>query len=155
MRVLLKLTLDCEAETAWQRIQQPAMLQAVSAPIMKVRSLEDEGFSETWTDAPHRVELRLFGLVPFGKQLIKVSRREGHGSGINILRDTGGSYAGPLALINNWDHRLAISALPDGRALFRDQLRVSASWLTPLAWPALWLMWQARGAKIRRLARDW
>ena len=155
MRVLLKLTLDCEPETAWQRIQQPAMLQAVSAPIMTVYSLEPDGFRAEWTDSPHRIALRLFGLIPFGKQLVLVSRRIGHGSGVNILRDTGGAYTGPLSLLKNWDHRMAISALPDGRALFRDQLRVNAGLLTPLAWPAIWLMWQARGAKIQRLARDW
>lgn len=155
MRVLLKLTLDCEPEAAWDRLHDPVTFAAVMKPLMSVKSLEPAGFPERWDLTPHRISLRLFGLIPLGTQSVRLSEREGAATGIKILRDTGVAESGALALLNNWDHRMAISSTDDGRALYRDQLRVSAGALTPLAWPGLWLFWQWRGAKLKRLSADW
>ena len=46
---------------------------------------------------------------------------------------------------------MAVSALPDGRTLYRDRLDISAGIATPFIWAAMWIMWQWRAARLRRL----
>lgn len=155
MRVLLKLTLDCEPETAWAKLHDPGTFAAVMAPLIRVKSTEPGGLPERWQAGSHGLELRVFGLIPIGRQSVRLSSREGAATGINILRDTGVAESGALRLLHGWDHRMALSREYDGRTLYRDQLRVQAGILTPLVWPTMWLFWQWRGAKLRRLSADW
>jgi hypothetical protein len=164
MRVLLKLVLDCEPDAAWQALRSPAVFRAVSEPLMAFSSLDSGGFTETWSEGEHRVAAKAFGLVPAGAQIIDIRTEERldhvHGKHENpavvrIVHDTGRGLTWPLTLTTHWHHRMAVSALSDGRTLYRDQLEFSAGALTPVVWVAYWAFWQWRGIAIKRLARDW
>ncbi|HLP23395.1 MAG TPA: hypothetical protein VK139_05075 [Microbacteriaceae bacterium] len=155
MRVLLKLRLDCEPDTVWDKLHDPSVFAQVMAPLMTAQSKEVGGFPPRWLPGEHVIALKLFGLIPVGRQSVRLSERNGTASGIRVLRDTGIGLSGPLAMMTGWDHRMALSETSDGRTLYRDQLRVRAGWLTPLAWPGLWLFWQWRGRQLRRFASDW
>ena len=165
MRVLLKLELDCEPDAAWAALRSPTAFRQVSAPIMKFTSLDDGGFPETWSDGEHRLSARAFGLVPAGEQLVDIRTEERleHTAGgrheaptpVRIVHDTGRGLTFPLTLTTEWHHRMAVSALPDGRTLYRDQLTFSAGLLSPAAWVAYWVFWQWRGMALKRLAPSW
>jgi hypothetical protein len=165
MRVLLKLVLDCSPDDAWRALRSPEVFQQVSAPLMRFESLDAGGFTETWSEGEHRVRATAFGLVPAGEQLIDISTEERlehppHGrheapTPVRIVHDTGRGLTFPLTLTTGWHHRMAVSALPDGRTLYRDQLEFSAGLLSPAAWAAYWLFWQVRGLAIQRLSADW
>ena len=154
MRILLKLELDCTPDAAWRAIRSPAVLEQVSSPITAFDSLEEGGFPELWSEGDHHVLVRAFGLVDAGTQNIGISfpRRS---DGVRVMLDSGPPLSGALALITRWRHRLAISALPDGRTLYRDELSFSAGLATPVVWPALWAFWQWRAVGIRRLSATW
>ena len=155
MRVRLKLVLDCEPDAAWAAVARPEELRAVSGPITTFESLNAAGFPERWTPGlPHAVALRLFGVVPIGTQTIDVAFSE-RGNGVRMMVDSGQALSGPLAVIESWDHRIAISPTADGRTLYRDQLTFSAGAATPLVWVGLWLFWQWRAIRLRRTAREW
>lgn len=155
MRVLLKLVLDCEPETAWDKLHDPGTFAQVMSPLVHVSAASSGGFAERWGSDEQALTLRAFGVIPIGRQTVRLAWREGDATGINVMRDTGRAESGMLTLLHDWDHRMALSPLADGRTLFRDQLRVKAGWLTPLAWPAMWVFWQWRGMRLRQLARDW
>ena len=165
MRVLLKLVLDCEPDAAWAALRSPVVFRQVSAPMMRFESLDAGGFPETWSDGEHRVAARAFGLVAAGRQLIDISTEERlehavHGrheapTPVRIVHDTGRGLSFPLTLTTDWHHRMAVSALPDGRTLYRDQLTFSAGLLSPAAWLAYWAFWQWRGLALQRLSADW
>ncbi len=154
MRILLKLELDCTPDAAWRAIRSPAVFQQVSAPFTAFDSLEQGGFPELWPEGDHRVLARAFGLVDAGTQNIGISfpRRT---DGVRVMRDSGPPLSGPLAIITRWRHQLAVSALPDGRTLYRDELSFSAGLATPLVWLGLWAFWQWRAVGIRRLSSSW
>ena len=154
MRILLKLELDCTPDAAWRAIRSPAVLEQVSFPLTAFDSLEQGGFPELWSEGDHRVLVRAFGLADAGTQNLGISFTERPG-GVRIMQDSGPPLSGPLTLITRWRHRLAVSGLPDGRTLYRDELAFSAGLATPLVWPALWAFWQWRAAGIRRLAPTW
>ncbi|WP_295010535.1 hypothetical protein [uncultured Microbacterium sp.] len=152
--VQLKFRIRASADAAWAALHSPEVLAALYGPLIVVEPvLPDEGDASVLHTA---VRLRLFGRIPLGTQLIGAydETREQGGETVRILRDSGIPLTGPLAALDVWDHRMAVSALPDGGALWRDRL-VFGGPTSALLWPALWLTWQWRGWRIRRLARRW
>ena len=155
MRVLLKLTLDCTPDAAWRALRSPAVLREVVAPWLDFSSLEQEGLPTIWPEGPHKVLALAFRRFPAGEELVDVSYPGGLPTGVRMLRDGGGALTGPLALFDRWDHRMAVSALPDGRTLYRDQLLARAGALDVVAWYPTWAFWQWRGMRLRQLAPTW
>lgn len=151
--VQLKFRIPASADAAWAALHSPAVLTALYAPVIVVEPLthKDEG-----SLLHSAVRLRLFGLVTIGTQLIGAydEVREHKGETVRVLRDSGIPLTGPLSSLDVWDHRMAVSELPDGRALWRDRL-VFGGPGSLLLLPALWAAWQWRGWRIRRLSRTW
>ncbi|KJL33634.1 hypothetical protein [Microbacterium azadirachtae] len=152
-QVQLRFRIRASADAAWAALHSPAVLTSLYAPVLVVEPLThaDEG-----SLLHSAVRLRLFGRITVGTQLIGAydETREHHGETVRILRDSGIPLTGPLASLDIWDHRMAVSPLPDGRALWRDRL-VFGGPGSALLLPVLWVAWQWRGLRIRRLARGW
>ncbi|SFR84881.1 hypothetical protein SAMN05428970_3074 [Agromyces sp. CF514] len=155
MRVMLKLELDCTPDAAWRALHSPAVLREVVAPWLDFASLEPGGLPTAWSEGRHRLQPLAFGLLPVGEEVVDLSHPGGLPPGVRMLRDGGGALTGPFAMFDRWDHRMAVSALPDGRTLYRDRLRFDAGTLGALAWYPTWAFWQWRGARLRRLAPTW
>ena len=154
MRVLLKLELDCEVDAAWRAIRSPTVLSAVSFPFTSFESLEQGGFPPLWPEGDHLVQVRALGLWEVGQQVIGVRYPAQRGD-VQVMRDAGGGISGPLALVTRWQHTMAVSPLPNGRTLYRDQLVFGAGPLTVALWPVYWAFWQWRAFGLRRLAPGW
>ncbi|MDQ4215701.1 hypothetical protein [Microbacterium capsulatum] len=156
LHVQLKFQIRAEPDAAWAALHSPAVLAALYGPIIALEPLDSH---ETGLNAA--VRLRLFGRITLGTQLIGAydEVREHDGRPVRILRDSGIPLTGPMSVLDVWDHRMAVSALPGGGTLWRDRL-VFGGPITTLPsllalWPALWATWQWRGWRIRRLARRW
>ena len=83
------------------------------------------------------------------------STRGADGGSTRLVRDSGGGVSGPLAVITMWQHTMAVAPAPDGKTLFRDELKFEAGPLTLLLWPMFWAFWQWRALAMRRLAPRW
>jgi hypothetical protein len=157
MRVLLKLTLDCPADAAWRALHSPAVLREVVAPWLDFDSATGDGLPTTWTEGRFHVRPLALRRFPVGEEVMDLSHPGGLPAGVRMLRDGGGGVSGPFAAFQSWDHRMAVSALPDGRTLYRDQLRATTG--NPVAdaalWYPTWAFWQWRGARLRALAPGW
>lgn len=155
MNIFLKLTLDCGPDLAWEAITRPDVFRAVSSPLLQMTSLEPEGFPANWAgDGPHRVKISFLGLIPMGTQTIDVSFTERPG-GVRMMIDAGAALTGPLSITRNWDHRMAVSAAPKGKTLYRDRLVVKAGLATPTIWLGMWVFWQYRSWRLRSLSSSW
>jgi hypothetical protein len=155
MYVFLRLELDCSPDDAWAALGNPAVFRAVMRPLMRVRSLDEGGFPKRWReDCVHEVSMSLFGLVPMGLHTIDVTYTERPG-GVRMVVDQGEPLTGILSLTSTWDHRMAVSASPGGKTLYRDRLSVKAGVLTLPLWLGLWALWQYRGLRLQKLARRW
>ncbi|VXC05736.1 conserved hypothetical protein [Pseudoclavibacter sp. 8L] len=152
VRILLKLELDCPTELLADALQRPEAFRAVAGPLAEVRSLEPGGFPERWSpERPHRVEIRLLGMVPLGTQVIDGQYRD-LGNGMHELRDRGYPESGLMAVMTTFEHTMVVSPLPGGRTLYRDQLELGAGLLTPFVWFGMWMFWQKRAFSMRQLA---
>jgi hypothetical protein len=154
MRIHLKLVLNCPPDAAWRALRSPTVFRAVSWPLTTFESLEADGFPELWAAGEHPVRGRAFGLLPMGDQLIDISFPPAP-EGVRWVRDSGRGLTGPLAVVTQWRHTMAVSEAPGGRTLFRDELRFGAGPITPLLWPVFWVFWQWRAARLRSLAPRW
>lgn len=153
MRVTLNLVLDCPPDAAWEALHAPSVFRAVSGPITTVESLEPGGFPQRWPGGDHRVRLRMFGVLPMGTQLIRLS--DERAPGVRTVHDTGGPLTGAMRIVRRWHHRMAVSDDGTGRTRFRDTLSIGAGLLTPFAWLGFWFFWQLRARTIRKLAPGW
>jgi len=155
MYVFLRLELDCSPDDAWAALGNPAVFRQVLRPLMRVRSLDAAGFPARWDEnTVHHVAMSLFGVIPMGHHSIDITYTERPG-GVRMVVDQGEPLTGILAVTSVWDHRMAVSATPAGKTLYRDRLSVRAGILTVPLWIGLWALWQYRGAKLQRLARRW
>ncbi|SDY46472.1 hypothetical protein SAMN05216554_0404 [Herbiconiux ginsengi] len=157
VRVLLKLILDCDPDAAWRAIRSPAVFREVSSPLVEIESLAADGFPTVWEPGQHPVVMRGGGVIPMGKQIIRLTFESAQRGDVRILHDSGQGVTGAVSAIRLWDHRMAIAPDPadTGKTLYRDQLIVGAGLLTPVAWYSLWAFWQWRGRKLRALAPTW
>jgi hypothetical protein len=89
-----------------------------------------------------------------GRNSIDITYTERPG-GVRMVIDQGEPLTGVLSLTSAWDHRMAVSAAPGGKTLYRDRLSVRAGILTLPLWLGLWALWQYRGARLQKLARRW
>lgn len=154
MRVQLRIHLPVDAETLWQALRTPAVFRAVSSPLLEMASEEALGLPDLWQgDGPHLISIRALNVIPMGTQTIDAHFKIAP-DGTQIMTDAGQPQSGALTAITQWQHRMAVTALPDGTALYRDRLDFSAGALTPLLWLSLWAFWQWRGLRLRRLARS-
>jgi len=150
MRVVLKFEIEAYPDEVWAWLHEPAAFQAVAAPLLEFEPVGHRRFPPTWTPGDHLVRARLFGILPVGDQVIRVS--DSRRGGARIVEDSGGPVSGVFAIISSWRHRMAVSPLPGGRTLYRDRLDISAGVLTPIVWFGAWLFWQYRAHSLQAVA---
>ena len=168
MRILLKLTLDCDADAAWRALHSPRVVSELYGPFVGLTPMGAGALPtvlEPGTDVPVRMTLGATTReatprvsLPLGAQLIHVSDRlvEDADGPVRILRDSGIPLTGPLASLDVWDHQMAVSPAPSdpARTLWRERLVIGGPAAAAL-WPVLWGVWQWRGMRLRQLAPTW
>ena len=146
MKIDLATVLPCAPEEAAAHAMSTRLLQYVAHPLVSFSPLAGGSFPETWTVGTHWVRLRLFGVLPLGRQAIVISMPSLAGG--FAIRDAGYS-----ALIPVWDHLISIVPHRNG-CLYRDQLTVSARILTPLIWMFAQLFNRHRQRRWRQLVAN-
>ena len=143
MIVDISTILECSIDEAVAHVKTPRLLEFVAAPVVRFDPVSPPVFPEVWSAGEYSVALRLFGVVPFGKQAIVISVPPTE-TGFAI-RDAGHS-----ALINTWDHLITIT--PHGSGChYRDRVDVQAGLLTPFIWLFAQLFYRHRQRRWRAL----
>lgn len=158
MRILIKLVIDCDPDAAWRALHSPRAVAELYGPLLQMAPA-DGVLPTSWSPGSEvDVRLSLAGTVPLGTQLIHASDRytEDRDGEVRIFRDSGTPLSGPLAILDLWDHQMAISPAPRDptKTLWRDRLVIRGA-AAPAFWPVLWATWQWRAARIKALAPTW
>jgi ligand-binding SRPBCC domain-containing protein len=155
MFVGLRIVLDAPVDVVRDALRSPRVMVAVTEPLLVYSPLAPDGFPRRWADHdPQPVSTRMFGLIPSGDTHVDIDTVDI--AGIPVQRDTGRGISGLFARMRI-QHRMAATALPNGRTLLRDRLtyRMRPALLGVALWPGLWMMWQWRGFRMRALASSW
>ncbi|WP_454299516.1 hypothetical protein [Salana multivorans] len=178
MTIRLRFEVPCAPEVAWRALHDPAVAASLYAPVVVMSpvggasaggasaggaSAGGASWPERWEPGEEiEVSARVLGVVPLGRQLIRVrhARLTRRGRTVTVFVDDGGPLTGPLALAGSWDHRMWIEPAADeragraDRAVWNDRLTITGPWAWLVA-PGLWAAWQLRAVRLRRLAQTW
>lgn len=146
-RVVLSTYLDAAPETIWAHANTTRLLNYVAAPLIRFRPVAPPHWPEVWADGEYVCSMRLFGVLPIGRQTIVISRPppEEHR---RFIRDNGFS-----AMIRRWDHLITIS--PEGTGTrYEDRLDLDAGLLTPIVAGFARVFYGHRQSRWRRLVAD-
>ena len=135
--------LPCSPQQAIERVKSPDLLCYVAAPLVTFTPVAPPEFPSTWEEGTYWVSLKLFGVLPLGRQAVVVSYPE-TSDGFS-MRDNGYS-----AMIKRWEHSITIKASGDG-TLYRDRIRVEAGVLTAVVWVFVHIFFAHRQRRWRRL----
>lgn len=151
MRVTITTQLNCPPGRAWQEVQTSRLLRYVTAPLVAFKPVEPPSFPEVWREEKYLVGMRLFGLLPVGRQWIVigiVTADSTQGSQRYQLRDNGHGD-----VISTWDHWITIEEAADGTTLYTDDVEVKAGVLTPFVWAYANTFYRYRQVRWRQLVK--
>ncbi len=141
----LATVLDTPAERVWQAVLRPRLLDHVAWPIQVFDRIDPAGWPERWSVGDYQVRLRLFGIVPMGRQSI-VIRDIQAGPTRYGLRDDGHGD-----LVKRWDHRITLEPISPTACRYNDEVEVRAGLLTPVAWAFVQIFYRHRQRRLRAL----
>ncbi len=144
MKLTLRQLLPCPFEQAVAQIKTPRLMQFIAHPLVKFLPADGTRVPDEWEATTYWFDLKLFGLIPFGKQAVSISFPESK-EGFR-LRDNGHS-----ALITRWDHQIRISREGE-QVMYEDNIDLNAGLLTPLVWVFARIFFGHRHRRWRKLA---
>ncbi|GBF48644.1 hypothetical protein LPTSP4_01440 [Leptospira ryugenii] len=101
-------------------------LKFIAHPLLIFEPIEPEKYPKVWRNGEYLVKLRIFGVIPFGTQSIRIELIKVNTPDEFILRDNG---QGQVAKI--WDHWIIIQSTPDANLTrFIDRIEIKAGWMT-------------------------
>ena len=149
MKVSLRTRINLPPEIVWKEVQTARLLILIAWPLMRFEPVGDQPFTSFQAGGRYEVKLRLFGIIPFGKQWIVTSTHEPDAATWpKVLRDDGYS-----ALIDKWDHWITVSPGKGGGTDYLDEVEISAGPLTPIIWGFAQLFYRHRQRRWRGLAQ--
>ena len=149
MKVLLATTIDLPPSTVWVQVQTASLLQHIAWPLVRFIPVDRMSFCTFKPSGRYQIKLRLFGLVPFGKQWVVTSLHKPEiGDWPKRLRDNGHS-----ALIQKWDHWITIAPDDQGGTRYTGEVEISAGVITPLVWAFAQIFYRHRQRRWRGLSR--
>lgn len=145
MQLTLSTLLDCPFDQAAAHAKTLRLLQHVARPLMHITPEQPPPWPTEWPEGTHWASLRLFGVVPLGRQAIVISYPPFEG-GV-ALRDNGHS-----ALIRRWDHRITLEPV-GSQTRYTDHLTLDAGWRTLPVWLFAQVFYRHRQRRWRALVR--
>lgn len=140
-------------------MHSPQVAASLYRPLLAMREV-DPFPSRLVTGSRVRAELRVFGVIPIGRQLINITdlgEEPVFGrTDVRTMRDHGRPLSGPLGLLATWNHEMTVwpRAGFDNQCVWNDELSVSGRW-APLFAIVLRVTWLARARKLRVIATQW
>lgn len=150
MIVNIETTFAVDYDAFIEQLNKPAAWMHVSAPLLSFAPLTPGGFPSAWGEGEYLAGLRLFGLIPLGKQAIVVERIKTESPDEYILRDNGSGD-----IVTRWDHWVLIRRRRDGKSIrYIDRVDIKAGILTFGVYLFASLFYRWRQHKWRRLIRN-
>lgn len=147
MRKVIRTTvLPAPADRVWALLQRPETFCFVSRPILEMTPVHAP-FPSIWSEGDYEVSMRLFGVLPVGRQHIVIELGPCD-DGIYRLRD-----AGHGALAKTWHHQITVEPRGGDEARYSDEVTIDAGWLTAPVAAFARLFYAYRQHRLRRLVR--
>ena len=146
--VELSTRIDAPVETVIRHLMTPRLLDYIASPLVRFKYRSGFDRAADWTVGEHRADIRLFGVIPIGWQVIGIELPDSPDAHTTLLRDNGYS-----PLIKRWDHWIVVRPHPEGEGtLYTDRVHIEAGLLTPIVAAYARYFYAHRQARWRELA---
>jgi len=150
MIVNIETTFVVDYDAFIEQLNKPAAWMHVSAPLLTFAPVTPGEFPAAWEQGEYPAMLRLFGLIPLGRQAIVVEKIKTESPEEYIIRDNG--YGD---IVKRWDHWVLIRRQRDGKSIrYIDRVDIKAGILTFGVYLFANLFYRWRQHKWRRLIRN-
>jgi len=126
VRVQLETVLPCKFDKAIAEVKTTGLLMHTAHPFVSFAPANGTIIPTNWEEKTYWFRLKLFGVVPFGKQAVRITFHEDDEA--FKIRDNGYSR-----LIRRWDHWITIQK-SGSNTLYRDTLDLDAGFITLFVW---------------------
>lgn len=137
-------------ERTWQEVSKTKSLHYIGMPLIKFTPIHGD-LPEVWQAGEYTVEMKLFGILSFGKQKIVITQAAEHEQQAHrytMLDDGRGE------LIPTWRHLLSADNANDGKTLYTDTVNVQAGILTFFIWIFANIFFWHRQKRWKKLIRN-
>lgn len=145
MVVNIRSKFQKDFESVVSLLRTPESLLFISKPLILFYP-RDGGFPEQWCRGKYEADMKLCGIIPFGKQTINIEEISGFNEDEFILRDNGfGDSA------SRWDHWMFVKKTNNpSEVIYTDRVEVSAGVITPAIalFAALFYSWRQHRWKV-------
>lgn len=141
----------CSPEKCLAEVRTPRLMLHIATPLVQFSPIEPKSLPDQWEEKEYLVSVRLFGLLPVGRQWVSISGRDRSselGRFHVELRDNGRG-----TLMSKWDHLITIEASGQGCS-YSDRVEVRAGVITPLVWLFAWFFYRHRQRRWQRLVAN-
>lgn len=145
MKAVIKSIFGIKFKTATHFVNYPSLLEYVAYPMVKFIPIVPAEFPKTWDQGKYLVQMKLFGVIPLGKQNIVIEKVKENKEEF-ILRDNGSGE-----LIRVWDHLITIKKVGDNMIHYKDEVSIDAGLLTPFIWMYAMVFYHWRQLRWKRL----
>jgi len=150
-KLVVASVIDLPVERVWQAIRSRRLLDHVAAPLLSFVP-ERPDLPPLWQEGEVvPVGMRLFGVLPLGRQTIRISfpPPDPAVAGERRMHDDGDG-----TMARRWNHLIVVAPLGPERTAYRDEVEIEAGMMTPFVWLFAQLFFRHRQRRWRRLARD-
>jgi hypothetical protein len=146
MRAYVESILKCDACRVWPVLLLSDTLRHISRPVLTLAPLKGEQLPPRWEHgATIRMRCWLLSFIPLGARTIFLETVDAAEMTIQTREHD--------RLARTWDHRMQVTALPDGASRYSDEIVIHAGWRTVFLWAFANLYYRHRQRRWRRLAR--
>lgn len=146
MRLKLQTRLNARSDDVVAHVLTSRLLMYVVSPLIVFLPIQLAQLPDVWRPGKYLVGMKLFGVIPIGKQWINISfPNANEARAFQMLDDGVGD------LMRRWRHLITVTPAPDGHTDYADEVDVDAGWLTlpVFAWAYGYYLY--RQARWRRL----
>jgi hypothetical protein len=150
MKARIESTFECKIETIIKYVNLSSTLDYISHPILKFVPVDFSGYPERWENGRYDVSIKLFSLIPFGRQHIQIEKIKEDDPNRYIIRDNGSGD-----IVKTWDHWIYINKVENSELTsYVDQVEIKAGAMTFFIWIFAHVFYRWRQYRWKKLIRN-
>jgi len=148
MKLSLEYCLNESIDEVWKHLMKVETLIYIASPLVRFEPIKSKSFPTLWNVGNYETSMYIFGLLPFGRHHIVIEFPTPAIPSQRILLDNG--YG---VIISKWQHTIILEKQGSSTTLYKDEVIIQASVLTPAVWLFAWIFYRWRRLRWKKLIK--
>jgi len=127
MKAIISTIIQANENKMWEALQRVSSLAYVASPCLLFKFLDGSALPEKWEPGKeYALSISAFHFIPLGNHFIGITTIDAANK--EMLSNEHGT------LIKEWNHRIKVEKIDEGRIKYSDEIEIKAGALTLLVW---------------------